>query len=255
MAIQFRNQQEEMLLAEVQYLHTSAPLLVFVHGICGNKDEGKYLFKEAKDFFLMKGMNTFRFDMSGVGESKGDYLDSTLEKQTSDVNSALEFIADIVKPRCIGLIGFSLGATAAILANNPSVGAYSFWSPAFFPEKDMFPRYDTPGVRRQLEEKGYIVKKGLKVSKKLIEDLRDRDLGSALPKLSKPVQIIHGTHDKYIDHRSSIKASKSLLFLSELQLIGGADHVFMDELRYRKEVFNYTHFWFARKFDCGRIEG
>ncbi len=190
--------------------------------------------------------NTFRFDMSGTGERSGDFVNSFLRKQASDLNAAIRFLSNLYPTHSLGLVGFSLGATAALYIQNPKISAYSFWSPALFPAKDMFPRYDTPENRAQLEDKGYILKNGLVVGKKMIEDLRRDDSVKSLSSLVRPVQIIHGTEDPRIDHRSSIKANEQLKCDHELVLIDGANHSYKGDDAHRQEVFEKTTEWFSK---------
>ena len=96
------------------------PAVCLVHGFYGNKDEwGMFTIMAAE--LAERGIAAYRFDLSGCGESEGNYTDTNLTKLAEDVEAILEFVQSqsIVDRARIGLIGFSLGTTA-ILALRPS---------------------------------------------------------------------------------------------------------------------------------------
>ncbi|MDD4352901.1 MAG: alpha/beta hydrolase [Candidatus Nanoarchaeia archaeon] len=168
--IYFVNKNNNNLCGILKKINHSSPIIVLVHGFAGNKDENG-LFSEAEAYFSSKNINTFRFDFEGVGESKGDFIYSNLESQIKDYKSALSFVSSKYTHDNIYVIGFSLGATVSILANDSRIKAYVLWSSALFPKNDMFLRYNTPEIKRELTEKGFIEKAGLKVGKNIINDL------------------------------------------------------------------------------------
>ena len=220
------------------------PVLLMVHGFAGNKDENG-LFVDSSTFFEKRGYNVFRFDMTGVGESKGEFMHTSLEKQISDLSRALGYIKQERYPR-IGLIGFSLGATISLLNNPEGVDALALWSPALFPSRDMFPRYDTEEVRRELLERGYIPKSGLKVGPAIINDLRTCDLVPAMKSVQKPVLLVHGTEDSRIDYRNT-QSAIGYFPNASLQLINGANHSYKGNLVHRLEVLTKTCDWFDKQ--------
>jgi len=220
------------------------PIIVLVHGFTGNKHENG-LFVESDTFFKKQGYNVFRFDMTGVGESTGEFMHTSLEQQVSDLSRALDYIKKEKYP-CIGLIGFSLGATVSLLTNLEGVDALALWSPALFPSRDMFPRYDTKEVRRELLEKGYISKAGLKVGSTIINDLRTCDLVPAMRGLQKPVLLLHGTADPRIDYRNT-QGAVGYFPNASLQLIDGANHSYKGNDIHRMEVLTKTCDWFDKQ--------
>lgn len=221
------------------------PIILLVHGFCGNKEENG-LFTQFAKYLSRKGFNSLRFDVSGIGKSKGDFIESSIRKQASDLNATIEYMQSRYPHNPLGLVGFSLGATVALKSQNPHIAAYSLWSPAFFPSKDMFPRYNTPDYLSQLENKGYIQKNGLKVGKAMFEDLRTHDSSHSLQSMISPVQIIHGTNDPRINYKSSIDASKILKCNNSLVLIEGANHSYKNNTLHREKVFQETVDWFKQ---------
>ena len=247
MNVKFKNKYNETLAGVLDH-KSKGPVIVFVHGFTGDKDESQGLFSKAAEYFATRKLNTFRFDMSGCGESEGEFIDSTLEKQAKDLDSALEFLLLNHNPPKIGIVGFSLGATASMLLG-PNVDAYSFWSPAFFPCTDMYPRYNTPEIRMQIQERGYFKKNGKKVSRKMLEDLENCGLGDIISTIEKPVQVIHGKKDDLIRYRSSEHAIKNCFFKCKKRsfvLISGATHSYKNRPEFRPMVYQECADWFLK---------
>jgi len=243
--VKFKNYFNEYLSGILENSR-SGHIILLLHGFCGNKDENG-LFSECAKYFLDRGLNTFRFDVSGVGESEGEFEYSSLRKQASDLNAVVDNLAEKSPYSKLGLVGFSLGAAVALQSRNPRIRAYSFWSPAFFPSKDMFPRYNSIENRVQLKEKGHIQKNGVKIGREMMEDIREFDASEILSYFSIPAQIIHGTKDPRIDYRSSINAMKYLNHDSSLVLIEGANHSYKDNPAHRYKVFKESADWFISK--------
>lgn len=95
------------------------PAMIFVHGFYGNKDE-RGMFAELARAFVDEGIIVYRFDLTGCGESGGDYGAVSMATLASDVRT----IADAAKrqsfvdPNRLGFLGFSLGAST-VLALRP----------------------------------------------------------------------------------------------------------------------------------------
>jgi hypothetical protein len=244
--INFTNFYNERLAGVMNNGRPFAPVILLVHGFCGNKDENG-LFKECSDYFGNKSLNTFRFDISGIGESEGDYRNSSLEKQASDLNAAIKILDESYPNSKIGLVGFSLGATVALYCKNQRISAYSFWSPAFFPSKDMSPRYTSEDITKQLDEKGYFDKDGLKVGRQLLDDLKYFDGARYLQVMTVPIQIVHGTKDPRIDFNSSKEAYELLNTDRQLELISEANHSYKNNPEHRKQVLEKSADWFLKK--------
>jgi len=240
----FKNYYKEDLVGILD-TDNNVPTIIFLHGFCGNKDENG-LFKDCSSYFLKNDLDSFRFDFSGIGESSGDFKNSSLRKQASELNAVIENILKEKPNSRIGVVGFSLGAAVALYSMNPYVSAYSFWSPAFFPNQDMFPRYNSKENFKKISEQGYIEKGNLKVGKELFEDLRNYSSENTLSYISEPVQIIHGTRDPRINYDSSKYASKKLNCPNELVLISDANHSYKNNFEHRNILFKKTSEWFKK---------
>jgi hypothetical protein len=222
----------------------SAPVVILVHGFAGNKDEGG-LFVDAEEYLSERGFNVLRFDAEGAGDSEGEFHLSSLRKQSDDLGSMIDYVEQQYPDSSIGMIGFSLGAAVAIIRSDPRVRAYALWSAALDPSRDMFPRYNTTEVKRDLHRDGYLLKAGLRVGPTIIEDLRATNLVPQMKSLNRPVLVVHGTEDSRIPLSSARENCKWFRHLS-FREISGAQHSFKGYSHHRGTVLATTCDWLSQ---------
>jgi pimeloyl-ACP methyl ester carboxylesterase len=237
--------RNEALSGILNQVSEHAPLLIFVHGFAGNKEENG-LFLQAEDYFASKNFNTFRYDMAGIGQSEGNYDVTTLAQQAQDLEAIIHKLRKRYEKDNISLIGFSLGATVSTLINPKLINQYIFWSPAIFTAKDMFPRYATAEVLDEINSKGYLDKGGIKIGKPIIQDFKDYNPLNHLKNIVAPVLLVHGTADPRIDYNSTVEAQK-LFSDANLIKIEGANHSYKNNDSHRSKLFEETHNWLANK--------
>lgn len=113
--------------------HTSgkptAKVIVLVHGMTVNKDEGG-IFVELAELLKKNNYAVFRFDFRTHGESEGDSSNFTIAQELRDVESAIEFVGK--KYQLIGLLGASFGGGVSVLysaKNQDKIKALCLWNP------------------------------------------------------------------------------------------------------------------------------
>lgn len=227
------------------------PVIIFAHGFCANKSENGF-FDIASQILTRKGYAVLRFDFRGCGESEGSFETIRLKDKTLDIKAALSFLktGDFnIDRNKIGFVGFSLGATIGLLADIDEIKASAFWAPAFFPCFDMYPRYNTKEILREVNQYGYFNKANMKIGKGFLEDLGKCNTEKMLKKYNKPALVIHGTNDQRISPENSKKGYAFLTGNKRIEFIEGASHSFKESEATRKKVINWTLTWFDYYFD------
>lgn len=234
---------ERKLAADLSLASKTAPLLVFVHGFAGDRNE-KGLFTEARDYFVERGFSVLRFDFQACGDSTGSFRRVRLNDLVDDLQSVFSHIRSDVSLSSVpvGLVGFSLGAGIGLLAGVP-VATYIFWSPAIYTKTDMVPRYKT-----ELDCNGIIIKGDIEVSKEFIHDLDSNAICHSLDSVGVPVLLIHGTEDQRIPWTSTERAGQRLARFThaETVLVPGGDHSFRTSSQLRQRVFSASLDWLRR---------
>ncbi len=182
--------------------------VVFSHGFDSSKDSPRSVPLAEK--LAEHGIASFLIDFTGHGESQGLKTDSTIEQQTFDLESALDFAGGLeqVDENRLALHGSSSGSLVALnlcLTDDRPVTAVL-----------RAPRTNSyyPAVREKIE------------------------------KLTLPLLFIQGELDPLIEQTSefvSLLRSESLL-----TMIPGADHLFTDPTHLR-QVIDLSVNWFDDK--------
>ncbi|MEU6228264.1 alpha/beta fold hydrolase [Streptomyces sp. NPDC047042] len=207
---------------------TRWPTAVFVHGFASNR-------LELPDFVAMSrlleshGIASVRFDLSGHGESDGDFFDVTITGELDETRAVLEVVRtfDFVDPGRIALVGMSMGGVVAGItaAEVPGISALCLWSPAAVaPFEIGSGLLKGRSLAPELAEKGYVDTGGHRMSPALIEDIAGLDVYGRSGAYTGPVHILHGDQDdiapleyarRYLDHYDGN---------AQLEIVAGADH-------------------------------
>ncbi len=111
-----------------------SPGVLFVHG-SGAGRAGKLILKHWQDYLTRKGFSTFSFDCRGVGESEGNFEDSTLINRGEDTLQALSVFMSLgkVDKNRIAVIANSMGGhVAAKLLPDSNIKALVLYSAAAY---------------------------------------------------------------------------------------------------------------------------
>lgn len=192
---------------------TRRPTVVFVHGFTSNR-------LELPNFVAMSrlleahGIASVRFDLSGHGESDGDFFDVTITGEIAETRAVLRAVRALgfVDPDRIGLVGMSMGGVVAGItaAEEPGIGALCLWSPAAVaPFEIRGGHLKGRSIAAEIEEKGYVDADGHRMSPALVEDIAGLDIYRRSREYTGPVRILHGGKDdiapleyvrRYLDH-------------------------------------------------------
>lgn len=168
--------------------------------------------------FLLNGFDVFLFDFRGFGESEGSYT-TVGYKETRDLDAAVKYLKGRNDAKNIGALGFSLGASVAIMGKNEEIkaivadSAYSNLNNMVSAMYKNFYFLKYPFV--------YLTRIYSKIS--LGVDVKDISPEDAIKSIDKPVLIIHGKKDSqipvneaYILHNANKK--------TELWIVDNASH-------------------------------
>ncbi|GAA2220200.1 alpha/beta hydrolase [Nonomuraea monospora] len=204
------------------------PTVVFVHGFANNRMENR-------SFVLMSrlleshGIASVRFDLSGHGESDGDFSGVTITGEIAETRSVVQAVRglDFADPGRIGLAGMSMGGVVAgiVAAEEPGVRAACLWSPAAVaPFEVGAGRLKGRDIAAEIRRQGYFDADGHRMSPALVRDIAGLDVYGRSRPFTGPVRIIHGDRDdiaplsyarRYLDHYGGN---------AELEVVEGADH-------------------------------
>lgn len=175
-----------------------------------------------------QGIGTLRFDFAGIGESDGEFSETSFASNVEDIAAACSAMAERGWPVTL-LIGHSLGGSAVLAAagqcktvravatiNAPYDVAHAL---------EQFTADDLQAIDRDGSAEVRLADRPFRVGRELIESLRMQDQGKRIASLHRPLLILHAPTDTTvsIDHATHIYSAarhpKSFLSLEK------ADHL------------------------------
>jgi len=201
------------------------PTLIFVHGIGSMRSGDRAV--ELASRLVGNGFNVLMFDLRGHGSSEGDQVSGGYFEQL-DVLGAIDFLTDRrILPHRIGLVGFSMGASTALLAaaQEPAIGALVADSP-YAKASDLIAH---EAARRTVLPR-WITPIFVPTAVLMANWFYGIDLGALVPEaavvdLDYPILVIHGTDDRRIPYQQGQRVHQSAPTGSIIWLVPDVDHV------------------------------
>jgi putative redox protein len=174
------------------------------------------------------GIAVLRFDFTGLGESEGDFSETSFSTNVADLIAAADFLKDAYEPPRL-LIGHSLGGAAVIQAAQgiPSAEAVStIAAPAEL--KGLFRFIDGPPLEK-LEKDGEtkinISGKDFKIKTQFLNDLRQDNMAEAIRALRRPLLIFHSPVDQIVSIDQAAKIFTAARHPKSFISLDKADHL------------------------------
>jgi len=205
------------------------PVVIICHGFQNTKSERKYV-KLAR-ILRKEGILVFRFDFECCGDSEGDPREITIEREISDLNSALKTILKEgdVDSRRIAFVAGSLGSLVVSLFVERfkiTTKTLVFWSQAF-DQKSLFKIWYSKEDLKEFKKKEYLIKGEKEIGKDYYLENKNKDYSFIISKLNLPILLIHGKKDKDVPLKFSQKLSKRYKRIT-LKILSQANHKFDD---------------------------
>ena len=174
------------------------------------------------------GIGVLRFDFTGLGQSSGNFGETSFGLNVQDLLAASEAMdAAGMLPSLV--LGHSLGGAAVLAAASDLPGVRAFATIAAPFDTDHVLNHVDPAALAEIERNGRasIVLGGrpFVVGKALINGLRDQDQGRHIARLRRPLLILHSPADQVVgidDVTSIYRAAKHPKSFVSLD---GADHL------------------------------
>jgi putative redox protein len=234
--ISFENSSGQRLAALVDLPADGEPIAyaLFAHCFTCSKDyKGVARISKA---LAKEGFGVLRFDFTGLGESEGEFAETTFTSNVEDLISAAEFMErELEAPKV--LVGHSLGGAAVIHASAslPSVAAVAtLAAPANLKVLAGRLRSKGPGVESSGEAEVEIGGRSIRIGRDLVEGLEEINMREAVSNMGSALLICHSPDDETVSIDSAIEiflaARQPKSFLS----LVNADHLCSnpDDARY-----------------------
>jgi putative redox protein len=179
-----------------------------------------------------QSMSVFRFDFTGLGESKGDFADTNFSSNVEDLIKASEYMEKEFKAPNI-LMGHSLGGAAVLQASQylTSIDAVATIGAPCNPQHV---------AHHLLDKKEEIIEKGeariklagriFTIKKQFLDDLDEQFMDNIIGNLDKPLLIFHSPIDKTVNIENAAHIYKLAKHPKSFISLDNADHLLTNEM-------------------------
>lgn len=193
------------------------------HGLFSDRESTKLL--ELGRVLACRGLAFLRYDCMGIGDSDGDFGETTLASRVADVGEAVEWVRrqPDLDGGLIGLMGSSMGGFASLCfaATDPGVAAVVAWAaPATFDDLHDEER-DGPRSTEPSEEHPLVL------GTVFYRTLHTPHLPSLARSLGN-VLFLHGEDDATVPLEHGRKLYRLAREPKRLEVFAGGDHRFSD---------------------------
>jgi uncharacterized OsmC-like protein/pimeloyl-ACP methyl ester carboxylesterase len=172
-----------------------------------------------------------RFDFTGLGESEGDFADTTFTSNIEDLVAAADYMGREIDAPAI-LVGHSLGGAAVLqaAAHMESVRAVATIGAPFDPAhvKHLF-----EGSLEEIEERGeadvLLAGRRFTVGKQFVQDLDGHRMEQAIAGLGRPLLIFHSPVDQTVGIDNAALIYKAARHPKSFVSLDDADHLLLDQ--------------------------
>ncbi|MEJ5927334.1 alpha/beta fold hydrolase [Corynebacterium sp. H128] len=177
------------------------------------------------------GIACLRFDYPGLGQSEGDFADSSFTMNVADLQAAAQWLAENYQAPQL-LIGHSLGGAVAIKAakDMASIRAVATMGAPFDPAHSVLHFADKIG---EVDENGAVpVTLGgreITISRPYLEDLAEINPEEYIGRLRKPLLILHSPVDQTVGIDSAQKIYLVARYPKSLVSLDKVDHLMTRE--------------------------
>lgn len=173
------------------------------------------------------GIATLRFDFPGLGQSEGDFAETSFSSNVEDIKVAFEWMRDnYAAPQL--LVGHSLGGAASLKAATElrDLKAVATIGTPFDPAHAVLHFADRI---KDVDDHGTVTVvlggRDIEISRPFLEDLADTNPELYLPKLRKPLLLVHSPIDETVGVDNAQTIFKVTRYPKSLISLDRADHL------------------------------
>lgn len=198
---------------------------LFAHCFTCSKDlRAVRLISEA---LVAEGIATLRFDFTGLGESAGEFADTTFSSNVGDLVAAADWLRAQDEAPSL-LVGHSLGG-AAVLAAAHRIdevrGVATIGAPADPAHVAKLFGPQTDAIRERGEAEVVLAGRSFRIRRELLEDLATQCSAERIAALGRALLIFHSPEDATVGIDNARKIYEAARHPKSFVSLDGADHL------------------------------
>ena len=202
--------------------------VMFAHCFTGSKDVLAAV-RIAKALWL-RGFAVFRFDFTGLGESEGDFANTTFSSNVGDLVAAAAFLRENREAPTV-LIGHSLGGSAVLASAGkiPEARAVCTIGAPANPEHVVHHFAD---ARDEIEAAGEaevtIGGRAFRIKSSFLDDIEAHSLEKSIRDMKKALLVFHSPIDDVVDIGNARRIYEAAQHPKSFVCLDDADHMLTD---------------------------
>ena len=176
------------------------------------------------------GIAVARFDLTGLGESSGEFAEAHFSATVDDVLSAADWLRQTWAAPSL-LIGHSFGGAAALATASriPELeGVVTIGAPASPDHVTHLFATSLDQIAADGEADVTIAGRSFRLTRSFVDDIASAGLDESLTSIRTPVLILHAPEDEIVDVANANRIFGGLSFPKSLVALDGADHLLTD---------------------------
>lgn len=177
------------------------------------------------------GIAVLRFDFTGLGESSGDFSETSLSSNITDLIAATQFLKENFGPAQI-LIGHSLGGSAILQAafDIPECKAIALLATAYQPSHLLtIYQHRLQEIEQDGEVEIHLGGRKFRIRKQFFQDLQARSQHQSIDRLGRPLMVLHSPLDDVVPINEGLKIFQAAAHPKCFISLEGANHLFNRE--------------------------
>lgn len=238
--VRFPNRHGQTLTGRLEQPIDGAPVAYALFAHCFTCSKDLKAIREIARTLGRAGIATLRFDFTGLGESEGDFAETSLSHNVTDLIDAAAFLAERYEaPRL--LLGHSFGGAAVLQAAGdlPSIEAVATIAAPFDPNHIT---NLLRGARETALAEGAavvtIAGRSFELRRQFFDDLAEPAVRERLRSLNRPLLIVHSPADRVVGIENAHLLFEAADHPKSFVSLGDADHLLTrdGDTRYVGEV-------------------
>jgi putative redox protein len=225
--LQIKNKDGESLAAHLRTPMNGQINNIAIFAHCFTCSSDLAVVRNVSSELTSQGISVLNFDFTGLGDSGGDFSETTFSNNISDIIAVNDFLTENYIAPTI-LIGHSLGGAAAIIAANllPNIQAVvSIAAPSYVKHVTKHFGASEDIINKNGEAVLSIGGRPFKIKKQFIDDLEAHNLEDEVKILRKPLLILHSPQDLIVGIENAAALYHRAFHPKSFISLDGADHL------------------------------
>ncbi|WP_030985109.1 alpha/beta hydrolase family protein [Streptomyces sp. NRRL WC-3744] len=227
--VQFTGSQGTPLAARLE-LPEAVPRAYAVFAHCFTCGKDTFAAARISRALTEYGIATLRFDFTGLGESGGDFADSTFSSDVDDLVHAADHLRDHFAAPSL-LVGHSLGGAAVLAATHriPETRAVATIGSPVSPQHVVH-RFedDRATIERRGEAEVDLGGRTVRIRRRFLEDLAAQPQRERIHRLNTALLVMHSPTDETVEVDNARQIFDAARHPKSFVAIPGADHLLTD---------------------------